>query len=482
MATVAQPSPGLFGAVFGALRNSDPWSQPLASLMSGLTEHLSAEEAEHLPEAFAGVMPLLRNDRERLRLAAEFAARLDYFEAAAAVADLAIELGDRELLLEAANLYGNPAVNGSLRTRVLNIVSNDSEARIRIDPEVVPATASEKRLYLQCWPGDRDTRTQEALAPVVVIDATLDALTSLRLSVKLDSAGASLRRLAQHGEVPLWFGSETVLVCHPKTRSRVLSAFPAFPERQILCEELPHNDQGINSLLRRINAALDGKKKLDIHAPSSDVKPVFWDPDVFTAGVYPTREAAFLAGASTSVLNNLNKRKLLTPQQFSGVRCWNFRDVVAVRTWQYLKSQTPRRVSSKVVTALAQFAGDSKAVQLGATSEGDVLVNHGTGWVNAVTGQSALELNITEIDAVFRPFNYGAGTAIDLIKASDNTRLCPTTLNGTPYLDGHRISAKALASVDATHRREAIEAAYPELAEVTFEDTLEVGLRLLKAS
>ena len=41
MATVAQPSSGLFAAVLQAMRSSDPWSQPLASVMSGLTEHLS---------------------------------------------------------------------------------------------------------------------------------------------------------------------------------------------------------------------------------------------------------------------------------------------------------------------------------------------------------------------------------------------------------------------------------------------------------
>ncbi len=110
-----------------------------------------------------------------------------------------------------------------------------------------------------------------------------------------------------------------------------------------------------------------------------------------------------------------------------------------------------------------------------------MLVDRGAGWVNVVTGQSALGLAITEIDTVFRPFEYGAGTAVGLLQASPNTRLHPTTLNGTPHLKGHRISAKALASVDARCRREAIEAAYPELEGAAFEDAVDVGLRLLKA-
>ena len=481
MAAVAQPSPGLFAAVLQTMRSADPWSQPMASVMSGLIDHLTAEEAECLPEALAGVLPLLRRDRDRLLFAAEVAARLDYFEATGAVADLALDLGDRDLLLQAAALCGNPAVRAHTRDRVLAAVSDDPAGRIRVDPDAVPSTIDQERLYLQCWPGARRTGGRFSLAPAVVLDRALDALAALRLSIRLDAAGASVRRLARRAEVPPWFGPETVLVCHPVTRSRVLSRFPGFSERHILLDEIPPDDRDLSGLLRRINAALDGPQRLELHAPGSDVALAVWDPDVFTAGVYPTREAAFLAGAAASSLNYLHSRRLLVPRELVGGRCWNFRDVVAVRTWRYLNSQTPRRVSSRVVESLAQFAGDSEAVQLGATSEGDVLVDRGTGWVNVVTGQRALGLAITEIDAVFRPFEYGAGTAVGLLQASPNTRLYPTKLNGTPHLKGHRISAKALASVDARCRRESIEAAYPELEGAAFEDAVDVGLRLLRA-
>ena len=88
---------------------------------------------------------------------------------------------------------------------------------------------------------------------------------------------------------------------------------------------------------------------------------------------------------------------------------------------------------------------------------------------------------ITDIGDVFRPFDYGGGTTLGLLQASENTKLHPTVLNGTPHLEGHRISAKALASVDTLSRREVIEAAYPELEGKRFEDTVTVGKRLLSA-
>ena len=94
----------------------------------------------------------------------------------------------------------------------------------------------------------------------VVLDRALDALAALRLSIRLDDAVVSVRRLASRASVLRWFGPETVLVCHPPTRSRVLSKFPEFPERQTLVEELPGDDQGIGKLLRRIEVALDDPK------------------------------------------------------------------------------------------------------------------------------------------------------------------------------------------------------------------------------
>lgn len=478
MAAVGTPSPGLYGAVLQTLQAADPWSQPLSSAMAGLVDHLSAEEAECLPEAFAGLLPLLRRDPERLRFAAEIAGRLDFFEAAGVICDLAIGLPDRRLLLEAASLCGNPAADPSVRARVLDALQDDPVGRIRIDPTSVPASAEERRLYRQCWPGGPVQDDAHVVTPTVVLDKSADAAALMRLAVRLDESGSSLRRLDPGSDVAPWFGPHTVLVGGPTARTRVLSKYSGFSEYQIIVADPPTDDRGMTAMLRRISAALPSTHKLRSDAPSSGVQQVVWDPGVLTSGVYTTKEAAFLGGTTTSSLNYLRKRELLTPRRSNRFR-WTFRDVVALRTWTYLKAISPRRVSSRVVTSLARFGGDVDAARLGVTSEGSVLVDRGTGWVDVETGASPLDFDISDVDDVFRPFDYGGGHVLDLLQASTNTRLHPTVLSGAPHLEGHRISAKALASVDRLGRREVIEAFYPELAGKYFEDTVTVGVRLL---
>ncbi len=480
MATMRQPTPALYSAVLHILGNIDPHTSSMAVTMSDLVKDLTATQAASLPEAIGQVLPLLRNDPDRMRFAAHLAVHFDFFEAASGLVELALDVGDRELKLAAATLCGNPGADDGVRRRVAEAVADDSLGRIRLDHNYVPRTSDEQFLYLQCWPGARSDTSDALQMPVVVLGAGFPSDATLHFAVRLDKAGASVRRLAPKGGVPFWFGAQTVLVCQAPTRSRVLSTYPRFPERQILVADMPTNERDTASLLRRVDGLLTGSQRLALGPLGPEVEYAVWAPDVFTAGVYTTKDAAFLSGASVSSLNGLRKTGFVNPRDAGGL-IWSFRELVAVRTWAYLKSITGRRVSGEVVRELAHFAGDSQAVKLGATSKGRVLVDRGYGWVDVVSNQSVLDIPITDIDDVFNPFNYGGGKTLHLLQASENTKLHPAVLNGTPHFKGHRISAKALAGVDRLGRRDRIEAFFPELAGKSFEDTLTVGLQLLAA-
>ncbi|MYG94588.1 MAG: hypothetical protein F4138_06315 [Acidimicrobiia bacterium] len=481
MATIAQPSPAMYSAVLHVLGNTDPYTRSMSVTMSDLVEYLNVEQAACLPQAVGEVLPLLSKDPERLRFAAHLAVNFDLFEAAPKLAECALTFDDRELILAAAWLCGNPAVNATVRHRVANAVADDAAGLIRLDPTCLPKTEDEICLYSQCWPGVRTKSSPLSQTPVVVLDGGYPADAALRFAICLDKAGASVRRLSQGAEIPCWFGAQTVLVCQASTRSRVLNSYPHFPERQILVEAISRDNREIEGLLHRVNGALTGPHRLSLGVLGPEVEYAVWAPEVFTAGAYSTKEAAFLAGTTSSSLNRLRVQGVLEPRD-RGILLWTFRDVVAVRTWVYLKSMTSRRVSSKVVKELARFAGHSKAVRLGATSSGRVLVDQGDGWDDVVSGQRVMGIDIIYIDEVFRPFDYGGGTTLDLLQASPNTKLYPTVLSGTPHFDGHRISAKALASLDTRGQREAIEAAYPELEGESFEDTVAVGKQLLSVA
>ncbi len=263
METVMQPSPGLYATVLQALNSAAPRSHSHTSTVADLTDGLTSDQAECLPLALGGVLPLLRGDEERMRFAAKIAARFDLFEVTDAIAHIADAMGDRYLLLIAATLCGNPAVDSSLRARIADSVGADAAVRIRLDRHHMPRTADEQLLYQQCWPGARTDEAPFALPPVVVLDQGFNARTVLRFAIILDQAGAMVRRLAPDSDIPLWFGPQTVLVCQYRTSVRVRSKYPTFSEEHIIrMSDLPERDSQLNKLLREVNARLPGPQKL----------------------------------------------------------------------------------------------------------------------------------------------------------------------------------------------------------------------------
>ena len=202
-----QPSLGLYGAVLDVLSNADPWCHSSEAVMSRLVEHLTVDEAECLPHAIGGVLPLLRGDPDRLRLAVELAVRFDFFEIAGTVSTVAADTRDLQLLLNAADLAANTATDAPIRQRIMDVslgeLGQHRAIQIRMDQTSVPRTSDEERLYELSWPGSRAGQARFPLPPVVVIDAGFRADSALRLVVELARAGATVRRLDADSEVSL---------------------------------------------------------------------------------------------------------------------------------------------------------------------------------------------------------------------------------------------------------------------------------------
>ena len=138
MATIDPPSTGLFAAVLHAFRRADPRNTTVSGAVISVIDSLNDEEAQKLPIAIQGVLPLLRGDVDRLRFAAEVLVRFDMFEAAEALTRLALDINDHELLLSAASLAGNPGVDASLRQYLAQALQDDRGGQIRLYGRSIP--------------------------------------------------------------------------------------------------------------------------------------------------------------------------------------------------------------------------------------------------------------------------------------------------------------------------------------------------------
>lgn len=486
MATVEFPSPGLFASVLHTLWSADSWSSTVNEVMAGLIHSLDEERSRQLPTAIVEIMPLLRRDPEKRMFAAEILVRFDMFEAAEALFRIALEVDDYKLVLAAATLAGNPGVCPTLRDRLSKEFPDDRLIQIRLYDHIVPTCEKEQMWYKQQWPGAIHASTSDGppFAPVVVLDRSLPAITVTCLANNFIKAGAVIRQLATDAPIPKWFGDQTIVISSPQTRNRILSKTREFNERHIIVEPQLENDSHHNRLFMQCDALLPNRSRLRLpingseHAMSVRESSV-WEPDVFQLGSYKAYEAQFLSAVSKSTLYKLAKQDILRSHGSFGRFLLSFKDVVAIRSWRYLANESPKRISTSIIKELLNFPGDEHAIRVGVTSYGDVMADHGEGWVNVKTGEQPLSMEITDIDQVFRPFWIGGGYVPDLLHASENTRLHPTILYGEPHLEGHRISAQSLAELDNQGGEDAIRDIFPALENLDYDDTVKVGHQLI---
>lgn len=246
------PSVGTYASVFEAIRRYRPHHDSLHNVLVDFVDGIGDAEARLLPKSVADIMPLLKSDIHRLRFASEFLTRLDLYEAAAAVFSIAVQTRDQRLLLSAASLAGNPAVESSLRDRIDEYAGHDRMVMIRLSSDIVPSSQDEELLHLQCWPGARTADGPLRFAPVIVLDVDLPPAQSLKLATMFIGIGATIRRLNISATIPHWFGNQTVLLCTSKGANLVLSKYPKFAPNRIYTESLPSQPNELTQLVYRI--------------------------------------------------------------------------------------------------------------------------------------------------------------------------------------------------------------------------------------
>lgn len=258
---MSQPSVGAYASVFEAIRRYRPHQDSLYNVLKNFVDGIEDAEASVLPKSIVDIMPLLKPDIHRLRFAADILARLDLYESTGSLLAMAIETRDRQLMMAAASLAGNPAVDSSLRDRIKTYSSDDRMVTIRLSPDVVPSSEHEKMLYLQCWPGGRTADMPLQFAPVVVLDVSLPPASSLKLSTILEGAGAVVRRLDTSAPLPHWFGYQTALVCKPENADIVRSKYPRFASNQIFTDALPSRSDKLIQRIAKILSSIPRVKQ-----------------------------------------------------------------------------------------------------------------------------------------------------------------------------------------------------------------------------
>ena len=253
---MSQPSIGAYASAFEAIRRYRPHHDSLHDVLGDFVDGIDDIEARVLPKSIAGILPLLKSDLQRLRFAADFLARLDLYESTEALFTAAVETRDRRLMLAAASLAGNPAVDLSLRDSIKTYSGDDRMVMIRLSSDISPSSQKEEILYLQCWPGARTIDKPLRFAPVIVLDVKLPPASSLKLSAEFERAGAAIRRLDTSAPIPHWFGSQTALLCTGESAGTVLSRYPEFDSNRIFSKPLPSQSSKLTQLMHRIYSSI----------------------------------------------------------------------------------------------------------------------------------------------------------------------------------------------------------------------------------
>lgn len=517
METVSTASPALNRAVLHVLGHASLHrGRPISDTWVDLVRDLDDGEARALPESLGLALPLLAGDRERLQLAVDVAVAFDLYEVAPHLVRLLDEGTDPDLVVAAASLAANPATPTEVLQRlrrvaaVAQLPAHRSRAfELRLDPTAPATTDLERLLRSQQWPGFA-SNGHHSPAPIVGVDVAMEpARWGLQLLTALHQAGATVRRIPRSvgHQVPIgWLGRSTPIVtASSRTIARVREweqdvtgaqlvllgpsgdAARSIPERLGVVKAPPASRDLFAELLKDIQALLPHGQRLRYAAaglhPARVAEPL--EEGAATLGAFTAREMAFLAaGRGRDEVYRFGRTvRGLRPRKVDGFAYWRFNQVVALRTYNFFRTLTGRRVPGDVIGTLAEYGGRQQETQVAVTATGRVIEVSNDEEMYDVKSRQSVMGPVVRLDDVFQPFTLGGGrTFPDLLQPGPHSRVHPAILGGTPVVAGTRIACKAVARLERAHGVEAAGHAYPALSDSEVRDAVHVGQQVLDRS
>ncbi|MGW7195559.1 DUF433 domain-containing protein [Streptomyces chryseus] len=164
---------------------------------------------------------------------------------------------------------------------------------------------------------------------------------------------------------------------------------------------------------------------------------------------FPVDLTAVLSGASVSQLHSWRRTELLQPEEQANPVRYSFRDVVALRTFVYLRSQLPLQRIRKAMDQLRRMDLTDHPASYVLRTEGDSV------WL--IQDEHSIDLvrrpgqeGLWSLVDVFAPFENMQGREVaDLRRPRPHLEVKEQRLGGWPTIQGTRVPFDAVAKLVA---------------------------------
>jgi uncharacterized protein (DUF433 family)/DNA-binding transcriptional MerR regulator len=166
---------------------------------------------------------------------------------------------------------------------------------------------------------------------------------------------------------------------------------------------------------------------------------------------FPSYIAATLSGASLRQLQYWRESELLVPEfgKASGRLAYSFPDVLALRTFVYLRERTSLQAIRKAVGNLREFGNLEHLASYKLWSdEGRIVLIEESGGVMDLTETPGQYLFAATMGEVFKRFiNVQGATVVDLRRPRRHVAVDPDTHGGYPVIAGTRLQFDLVSSL-----------------------------------